>query len=66
MIESETIVGKTLENKPNGRRITIKEKIISDTGNIMYLADDEKFTVLADHDMKHWFEVPTATGDEEE
>ena len=32
----------------------------------MYLADDEKFTVLADHDMKHWFEVPTATGDEEE
>jgi len=53
------MIGTQLQNKHNGRRITITEKIISDTGNIMYTANDEKYTVLADHDMKHWFEVST-------
>jgi len=55
----DNMIGTQLQNKHNGRRITITEKVISDTGNIMFLADDEKFTVLADHDMKHWFEVST-------
>ena len=53
------MIGTQLQNKHNGRRITITEKVISDTGNIMFVADDKKYTVLSDHDMKHWFEVST-------
>lgn len=59
------MIGTQLQNKHNGRRITITEKIISDAGNIMYGGDTadadllhfKRYTVLAEHDMEHWFEI---------
>lgn len=60
------MIGTQLQNKHNGRRITITEKIISDTGNVLYVGEGDiphQFStgsaVLDIDDMKHWFEVST-------
>jgi len=60
------MIGTQLQNKHNGRRITLTEKIISDTGIVLYVGESKKNTstynkvvVLSIDDMKHWFEIST-------
>lgn len=56
------MIGTQLQNKHNGRRVIITEKVVTDTGNIIY--STECGTYLHFVDMHHnfysnWFEVST-------
>tara|TARA_R100001463_G_scaffold3941_2_gene15420 strand:+ start:189 stop:494 length:306 start_codon:yes stop_codon:yes gene_type:complete len=62
----DNMIGTQLQNKHNGRRITITEKVISDTGNVLYVGEGDEphqfsngSAVLDIDDMKHWFEIST-------